>query len=540
MTGVSEARPGEEDLHDLGSQQSSDVLVDITRRDARLTVRVDQPGADPLIGRVISDRYKILATIARGGMGKVYRAEQAPLGRLVALKVLTVGYGGEHDPDFHKRFFREASVAAKLKHPNTVTIFDYGRTEDNIFYIAMELLEGQTLQRVLRDERSLSAERTVHLASQICGALREAHALGVVHRDLKPANVYIVKHGDETEFAKVLDFGLVKETGENSEQLTQTGMFLGSPRYMSPEQIQSRRIDGRVDIYALGVMMYEMLAGLVPFNSENTVEILLAHVNEPIPAMQQRNPAARVPAALESLVRRCMAKSPHDRFDSMNDVLTALKQCSLASVAVKPIGLPQFFGIGLSRSEPAAAIRASVRALASVPPHAPTMPRFAQATQESSRTAVLLLAIGLVLVGIGGFFALSSPSERRAPEQLESSPVSAPVSAPVSVPVSVPSEVPAASETSSPAASQDATVLISLRSSPPGAMVAVADAEYGPTPIELEWSGPDALPGRQVTFRFRRTGYRAVIVTREIRGKRLKVEATFQDPLQTSAPPRLE
>ncbi|MDB4987125.1 MAG: Protein kinase, partial [Myxococcaceae bacterium] len=154
-------------------------------------------GTDPLIGRLINERYKILGVIAHGGMGKVYRAEQSPLGRLVALKVLSPTYNGESDPEFHKRFFLEASIASKLRHPNTVTIFDYGKTDDEIYYIAMELLEGRTLHRALRDDVTLSPERTVHIAGQICRALREAHGIGVIHRDLKPANVYLVKHGDE-------------------------------------------------------------------------------------------------------------------------------------------------------------------------------------------------------------------------------------------------------------------------------------------------------------------------------------------------------
>ena len=167
-------------------------------------------GEDPLVGRVINDRFKVLAVIARGGMGKVYRAEQAPLGRLVALKVLNPNYQGEHDPDFHKRFFLEASIASKLTHPNTVTIFDYGRTDDDIYYIAMELLEGRTLHRALRDEGPFDASRAMHIARQICRSLREAHALIVIPRDIKPANVFLVHHGDVSDFVTVLDFGLVK------------------------------------------------------------------------------------------------------------------------------------------------------------------------------------------------------------------------------------------------------------------------------------------------------------------------------------------
>src|ERR1017187_2223464 len=241
---------------------------------------------DPLIGRVINDRFKINALIARGGMGKVYRAEQAPLGRVCALKVLNPSYAGDQDPEFHKRFFLEASIASKLTHPNTVTIFDYGRTEDDVYYMAMEYLEGHTLHRAIREAGHFPEERTAHIARQICRALREAHSLGVIHRDLKPANIFLVEHGDEPDFVKVLDFGLVKNLADNGGDLTQTGMFMGSPKYMAPEQIRGDRVDARTDVYALGIILCEMLTGKVPFDRPTSVNILMAHMNEDAPPMR--------------------------------------------------------------------------------------------------------------------------------------------------------------------------------------------------------------------------------------------------------------
>src|SRR6185295_1924072 len=145
---------------------------------------------DPLIGRVIADRFRIVSLIARGGMGKVYRAEQAPLGRACALKILNPNYNGDADPEFHRRFFREASTASKITHPNSVTIFDYG-VDDEIYYMAMEYLEGQTLHHALREHKTLPEDRAGRIAQQICRALREAHAIGVIHRDLKPANIFL-------------------------------------------------------------------------------------------------------------------------------------------------------------------------------------------------------------------------------------------------------------------------------------------------------------------------------------------------------------
>jgi eukaryotic-like serine/threonine-protein kinase len=290
-------------------------------------------GPDPLIGRVINDRFRIVSLMARGGMGKVYRAEQAPLGRQVALKILHPNYSGDTDPEFHKRFFLEASTCSKLTHPNTVTIFDYGRTDDDIYYIAMELLEGRTLHRTLREEGPLSPQRASHIARQICRSLREAHGLGVIHRDLKPANIFLVRHGDEADVVKVLDFGLVKDVESNAEDLTQTGLFMGSPKYMAPEQIRGEKVDVRADIYALGVILYEMLTGKVPFDRPNSVNILMAHVHEPPPPFRVTNPNVEVPPALEDLVMRALSKQPEERHAGMDDLLAALKQVAMDGTA---------------------------------------------------------------------------------------------------------------------------------------------------------------------------------------------------------------
>src|SRR6202167_2986314 len=295
---------------------------------------------DPLIGRLINDRFKITALIARGGMGKVYRAEQAPLGRVCAIKVLNPNYAGEHDPEFHKRFFLEASVASKLTHPNTVTIFDYGRTDDDIYYMAMEYLEGHTLHRAIREAGHFPEERAAHIARQICRALREAHSLGVIHRDLKPANIFLVEHGDETDFVKVLDFGLVKNVSDNkTEDLTQTGLFMGSPKYMAPEQIRGDRVDARTDIYALGIILYEMVTGKVPFDRPNSVNILMAHVNEEAPPLRQMNPNIQISPAFEETIMRCMAKDPETRFRSMDEVLAALKRVGGAALTATVSGV---------------------------------------------------------------------------------------------------------------------------------------------------------------------------------------------------------
>ncbi len=282
--------------------------------------------SDPLIGQVLNDRFEIVRLIGRGGLGAVYLANQAPFDRRCAVKVLRPRYEGDAE-DFHRRFFLEASTAAKLRHPNNVTVFDYGRTDDGMYFMAMEYLEGRTLRQAMRREGPFDEERTTHIARQICRALREAHHHDVVHRDIKPANIFLLDRHDETDVVKVLDFGLVKEVaGEEEEDLTQAGQFVGSPKYVAPEQIQGTGVDGRTDIYALGVVMYEMLAGRVPFDGGATVKTLIAHIKQELVPLRQVNPACEVSELIEQTVYRCLAKDPADRFASMDDLLGVLKQ----------------------------------------------------------------------------------------------------------------------------------------------------------------------------------------------------------------------
>jgi serine/threonine protein kinase len=519
-----------------------------------------QQGPDPLIGRVVNDRYRIVGTIARGGMGKVYRAEQQPLGRLVALKVLSPNYTGDNDPEFHRRFFLEASIASKLSHPNTVTIFDYGKTEDDVYYIAMELLEGRTLHRLLREEAPLSAERTMHVARQICRSLREAHNLGVIHRDLKPANVFLLNHGDEADVVKVLDFGLVKNLLDKGEELTQTGLFMGSPKYMSPEQIRGDACDGRVDIYALGVMMYEMLTGKVPFDRQNSVNILMAHIHEEVPPLSRMNPNVHVPPALEALVRKCMSKSTEGRYPSMEAVLTGLKQISgLTATMSGEFRAPDFNELSRSTELPlptpilsrgdllGGGGRGSITevdprtistfAAFGTPANGQTMVDTVVATvvgdvaaKAPAKKSRMPLAVGavcaLLVLGSGGLFmAGRGSSQSRADAADKAKPVVQPAA------VRAPEPTPPAVQTS---------VLVTLRSTPSGAMVVVGEKEYGPTPTQVEWTGAEAAVGREVTFRFQRHGFGDVTVTRQIRAAELEVESPpmmAAEPDKPATPP---
>ena len=295
---------------------------------------------DPLIGATIQGRVKIIRPIARGGMGKVYYGEQVSMGRACAIKVLDPRMAGGEVEDFNKRFLLEASVSSKLTHPNVVTIFDYGETDEGLCFIAMEYLEGRTLADEMKVVGKLPPERAIGIARQVCRALREAHALGVVHRDMKPANVFLVKHDDEGDFAKVLDFGLVKETHpvEGNDQHTQVGQIMGSPRYMAPEQIQGKPVDSRTDIYSLGAMLYAMLAGRPPFDKTNEMSTMMAHVSEPVMPLSVVIPDVLIHPELDIIVMRCLEKDPARRFSSMEEVIAALKLQGGAGLATVDSG----------------------------------------------------------------------------------------------------------------------------------------------------------------------------------------------------------
>ncbi len=286
--------------------------------------------ADPLIGRILNDRFRILSPLGSGGMGKVYKAVQTPLDRVVALKILNPNFPAEKDPAFKRRFFLEASLTSKLRHPNTVTVIDYGQTEDGIYFIAMEYMEGQTLAEVLAHDKTLPWRRVLDIAQQICRSLREAHKLGVIHRDLKPANVMLLNEADH-DMVKVLDFGLVKsflasdgQAGGDPE-VTQNGVFLGSPQYMAPEQARNVA-DPRSDVYSLGILVYQMLAGRPPFQGKDYLEVIFQHMKESPRALGELNPNADVPPEVEAVVLRCLQKDPTARYQSMDEVLEALRE----------------------------------------------------------------------------------------------------------------------------------------------------------------------------------------------------------------------
>jgi serine/threonine-protein kinase len=282
----------------------------------------DAQAVDPMIGQTMGGKYKVLRLLGEGGMGAVYEGEQQ-LGtakRKVAVKTLHPHLS--RDPKIKARFEREVGTIAELEHPNTIQVYDFGTTEEGILYIVMEFLSGKSLADYLEKEGPMMPERVGYIMDQVCGSLEEAHARNIVHRDLKPDNVVLVDRAGKKDFVKVLDFGIAKRSKEedkNEQKLTQQGMVLGTPPYMSPEQFTGRPIDVRSDIYSLGVMAYEMLSGKLPFHADTAWEWATQHMTQPPIPIESLPEGMRVPETMRGAIRRALEKSPDARFQTVKD-----------------------------------------------------------------------------------------------------------------------------------------------------------------------------------------------------------------------------
>jgi serine/threonine protein kinase/Fe-S cluster biogenesis protein NfuA len=285
---------------------------------------------DPFIGQTIAEKYLIEQLLGTGGMGRVYKARHRTLDRAFVLKILNRDL--LTDPSMAERFEREALAASRLSHPNSISIIDFGSTEDGTLYIVMEHVPGRNLAKLLAQEFPLAQGRAVRIVSQILGALGDAHAAGIVHRDLKPENVMVEARRDEPDFVKVLDFGIAKLNdpgGESEQRLTRTGMVCGTPGYMSPEQARGEELDLRSDLYSVGVMLYELLTGRLAFEATTPMALVNKHMFEnPIPP-RERRPDLDISPDLDALVMRALAKDRNQRPASAEEMRADLLACAI-------------------------------------------------------------------------------------------------------------------------------------------------------------------------------------------------------------------
>lgn len=438
------------------------------------------PARDPLLGRVIAEKYRIMDLISQGGMGRVYRAEQLPLGRVCAVKVLRpkVAFDAA-DSAVQKQFQLEAATCARLTHANTVTLYDYGQLNlggQTTFFMVMELVQGRTLADALRMDGPFPATRALAVAREICRSLHEAHQLGVVHRDLKPSNVMLVKT-DEGERVKVLDFGIARVLEDGAPDYTQEDSVVGSPRYMSPEQIRHLDLDGRSDLYSLGVLMYLMLTGQVPFAKDAVMGTLMAHLTEPVPVMNEQT-GVDAPPAVEAIVRRCLEKNPRDRFpnaqalrETLEEALAALQreeeaalEAAAAAAQANPITQPMTRPGTVSQpmARPATVSQPMTRPAAPAPQTAPEEVE----PEPAPKGRGALIAGILALVAVVAVVALMlRPGEGDpSPDLSDVNASAAPVQAP-------------------------APTALTITSDPVGAGVFEGETSLGQTPLTLQLDG---------------------------------------------------
>jgi eukaryotic-like serine/threonine-protein kinase len=283
---------------------------------------------DPLLGQTLADKYRIDKLIKSGGMGSVYRGKHVLMDKTVAIKVLRPSLAV--DDVVVARFSREAKAASRISHPHAVSVTDFGEAENGVVFLVMEYLDGRTLKEVINSEGALPFDRAAEIVRQVAGALDAAHSQGVVHRDLKSDNIMLVSH-DGDEWVKVLDFGIAKimqrAGGHHEADITEANLVVGTPQYMSPEQCsQTGQLDARSDIYSLGIIVYEMLTGHLPFTGESPTVIMMKQVQDPPPSILSARPG--LPAGVEGIIKRALAKQPLDRFQSAGDLSAALTAAS--------------------------------------------------------------------------------------------------------------------------------------------------------------------------------------------------------------------
>src|SRR3954463_13161737 len=399
-------------------------------------------------GQVLDGKYRLDALLAEGGMGAVYRATHVMLGKTVAIKLIRSAIVAS--PEIVRRFQREARAATALNHPNIVSVYDLGQTPDGTLYIAMEYVDGPSLKALIQSGRPIPVARTIAILRQVASALATAHRHNIVHRDLKPQNIMLAAGHDGSEVAKLVDFGIAK-TFDESTQLTNTGSALGTPYYMSPEQIDGRNVDARADIYALGIILYEMLVGEVPFADQSTPAVLVKQLRERPVRPSLKN--AAVPPALEAIALRCLEKDPEQRYQTADEFAAALSDAAgtlTAPQTVNDVTLPMARTAVPPAVPGASPVLAEATLLSPAQPaqqvSADTKPTFAQAAvppplaapvpptqQRSSSIAPLIGVAAVLLLLAGGYLAWSG---RQAPEATTATATTPPAEAPSTTPAS--------------------------------------------------------------------------------------------------------
>jgi len=447
------------------------------------------------VGQTIGN-YKITAKLGEGGMGVVFLAEHPVIGKKVAMKAIHPELS--RNAEVVSRFMIEAKSVNQIGHEHIVDISDFGTTPDGEFYFVMEYLQGQAMAERLKTVAKLPAPQALNIAAQVADALGASHDHGIIHRDLKPENIYLVGRGSNKDFVKVLDFGLAKLTGRGDEKVThktRTGSVMGTPFYMAPEQCEGKAsIDHRADIYSLGVILFEMLTGKVPFGGEGYGEIIVKHITMPAPSARAIEPA--LSPAIDALLFRAMAKNPDHRFQTMAEFREAMLDPEGYARSAPSVGIPAQTDAGSSNAQRSAMSmsradreRASQMGVLATGLASGTPSTFRETVGEildevparSNRGKTIAIALVVAAAGAAGFFVLKTNRAKTTAAQ------QAPIAAPTT----------------------PATVRVNFTSDPNGALVVRADTgkELGETPLSTEIPYGDTA----VEFVFKKEGYESKV-----------------------------
>jgi len=473
--------------------------------DGAALVQLGGKGKDPLIGRDFEGRFELREKMGRGGMGTVYRAWQRSMGREVAVKVIRADQSG--DPAAAKRFLREARLSSRIGQPNCVSVHEFGQSDDGLLYIAMEILHGRTLSELLRTSGALPEARVVGIAVQILDALEAAHRLGIIHRDIKPSNVIVLDQPVDRDFVKVLDFGLARSLKGDDTSATLTRELVGTPAYMPAEVARNEEVDERSDLYSLGVLLWQLLTGRLPFEADSTHVLVAMHASYAPPELP-----GSVSEPLRSLVMRLLAKQPAERPPSAAAVRALLlgqpvpaRGPVLPAPTRDPVETPSATSApdrtATMAASPASALPVSEAAAAlSVSAAAPVSAALPVSAPPPARRRGGVIAVVVMLVVAAAAVVVWRAMATRSGRPGTAAPAQS--SAAVTLDAAVaPAEVVAAS--AADAASPRAAVELELVASP-SAEVLIDGVSVGSTPVTR------TLPAtpRQLLVEFRRSGYR--------------------------------
>jgi serine/threonine-protein kinase len=482
------------------------------------------PQPDPYLGCTIDNRYKVESLLGEGGMGMVYLCRHKIIDKRVALKILRADLA--RDREVTERFLIEARAASSIGSQHIIDISDFGALPDGSAYFVMEFLEGEPLSAAIGEGNPMPEPRLLHVAQQLAVGLSAAHAAGIVHRDLKPDNIYLIRRGTEDDFVKILDFGIAKVTTAATGKLTQAGSVFGTPHYMSPEQAAGAPVDHRGDVYSLGIILYELASGQVPFDADNFMGILTQHMYKAPVALSALNPPLknRVDPGLEAVILKCLSKRVEQRYQDMEELYADLSRLRKGEVPLAVAEMmdrsggfqvpPDFFQEAPVSSGPAP--------IAAIPEFEPA--------KKSSWPLYLGIATPLLIAG-GLFLAQSSNSTASAPlraalgvtdsnELAHGSPHAEPGAAPARA------GDPAASDPV-PTPAQD--VILSIE--PLGAHAYVGTEDLGTAPVVIKV--PD---GEKVEVSIKRNGYRSQTLTLD--GTEPKIAVKMQRSSQGVQRPR--